>query len=239
MPALDKTNGEESGSATSIRQLELELAIVLEEAREDLYAADVVGIFEGMRAGLSELPDWEQLRLAGTALLQLAEVCELRADRLCRDWEEGHNQTGPVLNDEVLEGLVQKTTHIDISALIADPLPRGRKQPGKRQPTDSIIGEVDKTTLLQVLDAIADEAIEKERALQVAHDENVSVWVETIAQWMHAQPVQAISLLELQRSLPMPLIEIWLALLLGGYGLEQRGAFYGGEIWVTSNKFNV
>lgn len=174
MLASDKNTGKEWESAASIRQLELELAVVLEEAREDLYAADVVGIFEGIRAGLAGLPDWEQLRLAGTTLLQLAEVCQLRADRLCRDWQEGHNQAGPVLSDEVLEGLVQKTTHIDISALIADPLPRGRRRSQKRQPTDSIAGEVDKTTLLQVLDTMADEAAEKEWALQVAHDENVS-----------------------------------------------------------------
>jgi hypothetical protein len=57
---------------------------------------------------------------------------------------------------------------------------------------------------------MADEAMRKEQALQVAHEENVSAWVETIATWMNAQPIQTISLLELQRSLPMPLIEIWL-----------------------------
>lgn len=235
MPS-NKSNDDKQASTASVQQLELELAIVLEEAREDLYTADLVGIFEGFVTGLTQLSDQEQLRLAGTALLQLAEVCKLRADCLCRDWEEGHNQAGPVITDGVLEGLVQKTTHIDISALIADPLPRGQKRSQKRQPHDSIVGEVDKVALLQVVDAIADEAIEKERALQVAHDENVSCWVETIAQWMNAQPMQAMSLLELQRSLPMPLVEIWIALLLGGYGLEQQGEFYSNEVWITLNR---
>jgi hypothetical protein len=86
------------------------------------------------------------------------------------------------------------------------------------------------------VDAIADEAAEKEKALQVAHDENVSDWIETIATWIDAQPIQVISLLELQRSLPISLIEIWLALLLGSYKLEQRGAFYSGEVWIVLNR---
>lgn len=61
--------------------------------------------------------------------------------------------------------------------------------------------------------------------LQVAHDENVSAWVETIATWMTQHQSYTVSLLELQRLLPMPLIEIWIALLLSGYELEQRGEF--------------
>jgi hypothetical protein len=52
MPASNKNTGEEAGSAASIQQLELELAIGLEKAREDLYTADVVGIFEGLQVGL-------------------------------------------------------------------------------------------------------------------------------------------------------------------------------------------
>jgi hypothetical protein len=74
------------------------------------------------------------------------------------------------------------------------------------------------------VDAIADEAAEKEKALQVAHEENVSDWIETIATWIDAQPIQAISLLELQRSLPISLIEIWLALLrvTMGWSNEER-----------------
>ncbi|MBW4517990.1 MAG: hypothetical protein KME11_22545 [Timaviella obliquedivisa GSE-PSE-MK23-08B] len=45
---------------------------------------------------------------------------------------------------------------------------------------------------------------------------------------------EAVTLLELQRAIGIPLIQIWLALLLSGYGVEQRGGFYeAGTIWVT------
>jgi hypothetical protein len=50
------------------------------------------------------------------------------------------------------------------------------------QPEDSIAGVVDKAVLLQVLDEITDAATEKQKALEVAHDEDISAWVEAIAQ---------------------------------------------------------
>ena len=38
---------------------------------------------------------------------------------------------------------------------------------------------------------------------------------------------------ELQQQLQMPLIELWIAALLGGFSLEQRGEFYEtAEVWV-------
>jgi hypothetical protein len=41
--------------------------------------------------------------------------------------------------------------------------------------------------------------------------------------------------LELQKAIGMPLVQMWLALLLSGYGVEQRGEFYEVEtIWVEA-----
>ncbi len=48
---------------------------------------------------------------------------------------------------------------------------------------------------------------------------------------------EAVSLIQLQQALGMPLVEVWLGLLLadqGQYLLEQRGDFYDPlEIWLT------
>jgi hypothetical protein len=216
-----------------VDQLEFELTLLIEAAKADLEAADVVEIAKDMVVRLERLSDREQLRIAGTALLQLAEVCELRAARLCGDWEAEQNQVGLMITDELLDGLVQKTTQIDISGLLADPLPRRKKKAEKLHPQDSIAGEVDKSALLQVLDAINEEATQKEEALKVAHDEDVSKWIGAIAEWMTAQQVQTVSLLELKRSIGLPLVEVWLALLLGDYRLESRGRFYdASQIWI-------
>ncbi|OYD86508.1 hypothetical protein CDG77_34790, partial [Nostoc sp. 'Peltigera membranacea cyanobiont' 213] len=45
-----------------------------------------------------------------------------------------------------------------------------------------------------------------------------------------------ISLVKLQRVLQMPMVEVWLGLLLGGFTLEQRGDFYHNQnVWVKSS----
>ena len=72
------------------------------------------------------------------------------------------------------------------------------------------------------------------RAIETAHDEDVSAWAGAIGEGISAMGGEAVLLLELQRSLGIPLIQIWLSLLLSGYGVEQRGGFYeAGTIWVA------
>ena len=40
-------------------------------------------------------------------------------------------------------------------------------------------------------------------------------------------------LMDLQKALKLPIVEIWLGLLLGDFKLEQRGHFYdSSEIWI-------
>ncbi|RCJ36687.1 hypothetical protein A6770_40560 [Nostoc minutum NIES-26] len=68
----------------------------------------------------------------------------------------------------------------------------------------------------------------------LASDEDVQKWKDAIAQYL-TQVQQTISLVELVRALDMPLIEVWLGLLLGGFVIEQRGEFYSkGDIWVVA-----
>jgi hypothetical protein len=70
-------------------------------------------------------------------------------------------------------------------------------------------------------------------ALDAAHTENISEWGAAISvrleEW--GQPV---SLLELQRSVELPLVQVWLGLLLNGFAIEQRGEFYETEqVWIV------
>jgi hypothetical protein len=47
------------------------------------------------------------------------------------------------------------------------------------------------------------------------------------------QGAGAVNWSELEAGLGMPWVELWLGLLLGGFGIEQRGEFYQREtIWV-------
>jgi len=116
-----------------------------------------------------------------------------------------------------------------------------RKSPERQEISEgnSVVGELDQVALLQSLD----EQMHQEpnltegeifnRALALAHDEDVSAWATTIAQWMK-QSSYPVPLLQLQQSIQMPLIQVWLALLLGGYKIEQKGEFYDLDgIWVS------
>jgi hypothetical protein len=105
-------------------------------------------------------------------------------------------------------------------------------------PQGTIVGELDKEALLTALDhQLANhpemtEAEAFEAAIAVAHGEDVTAWVGAIDRVLK-EPEQEQTLLGLQEQLKMPWVEIWLATLLGGYRVEQRGAFYQREtIWV-------
>ena len=69
-------------------------------------------------------------------------------------------------------------------------------------------------------------------AIALAHDENVSEWGATISVWLDEWG-QTVPLLELQRLVEMPLVQVWLGLLLNGFEIEQRGDFYDTEqVWI-------
>ncbi|OUL28588.1 hypothetical protein BV375_17845 [Nostoc sp. 106C] len=68
---------------------------------------------------------------------------------------------------------------------------------------------------------------------KLAGDEDVQEWENAIAYYL-GNIQDEISLPQLQRALKMPLVEVWLGLLLGGFTLEQRGDFYDShKIWVN------
>ena len=70
-------------------------------------------------------------------------------------------------------------------------------------------------------------------AIALAHEENVSQWGAAISDRL-AKCEVSVSLLELQRSTELPLVEVWLGLLLNGFAIEQRGEFYQNEqVWIV------
>ena len=95
---------------------------------------------------------------------------------------------------------------------------------------DSVVGEVDKAAVLALVEELTLEEAKAE-ALAVSHAEDVSAWVAEIAIMQKSVPQR---LTDLQQQLQMPLIEVWIAALLGGFQLEQRGEFYATEdVWIV------
>lgn len=214
-----------------VEQIELDLELAMQQAIADPSSANLHQLLHGLEQLLVGLPQNSQLQVAGTILAQLVEIYASRANRLLEEWEEKHNpvQGEPILTAELLHEVLRQTMTLNLDEILDDPplWQRSSQQP------DSIAGAVDKSNLLEFLTQMESEA--KQDALAVAHDEDISAWVGAIAHWMKENQSQDVSLLELQRSLQIPFIEIWLALLLGGYAIEQRGDFYQIEgVWVKS-----
>ena len=214
----------------SVRQLELNLEVAFEEAAEIPETADVLSLwaqFEGELAGLEQR---DHLRVAGDILVQLAGLCEAKADLLWEDWQDAHNAEGPVMDGDWLQGLTRQTQELDFSDLVQRSYQTGDRLNEDKADEDSVAGAVAKLSLLDMIDALEDADL-KSQALAVSHAENVSDWVKALTDKQVESPQR---LVDIQQQLRMPLIEVWIAALLGGFPLEQRGSFYQTqEVWVS------
>ena len=215
----------------SVRQLELNLEVALEEAAEIPEQADVLSLWSRFEGEIDGLGRRDQLRIAGDFLGQLAGICEAKADVLWEDWQDAHNAEGPVMDGNWLQGLTRQTQELDFSDLVQRSYRATGDRPDENKADeDSVAGIVEKTSVLDMIDALEDTDL-KRQALAVSHAENVSDWVKAIADGQTDAPQR---LVDLQKQLPMPMVEVWIAALLGGFPMEQRGSFYQTqEVWVS------
>ena len=212
----------------SARQLELNLEFALEEAAEMPETVDVLSLWQQFEGELAGLEQRDRLRVAGDILVQLAGLCETKADVLWEDWQDAHNADGPVMGGDWLQGVTRQTQELDFSHLV--------KRSYQTHPNadkadeDSVAGDVDKLSVLEMLDTLEDADL-KSQALAVSHAENVSDWIQALAEQQREGPQR---LVDIQRQLQMPMVEVWIAALLGGFPMEQRGSFYQTqEVWVS------
>ena len=214
----------------SVRQLELNLEFVLEEAAEIPEDVDVLGLWNQFEGDLARLEQRDRLRVAGDILVRLAGLCEAKADLLWEDWEDAHNNDGPVMDGDWLQGVTRQTQEVDFSDLVNRSYHTSSELPNEDKiGEDSIAGEALKMSVLDMIDEL-EEADLKSQALAVSHSENVSDWVEAIASQQIGEPQR---LIDVQRQLKIPMVEVWIGALLGGFLLEQRGSFYQTqEVWV-------
>ena len=93
----------------NVRQLELNLEAVFEEAAEVPEDADVLSIWVQFEDELAGLPQRDHLRVAGDILFRLAELCETKSKLIWEDWQDAHNAEGPVMDSDWLQGLTRQT----------------------------------------------------------------------------------------------------------------------------------
>ena len=226
-----------------IEQLELDLWNALEKARQFPETMDVRSLCDALEHAIVDKPLAEQLRVVAEGIEQLVGVYAERADYLIDGYERRHHPQEPIVDLEGCVELFVQSLQLDVSELME---PEEEVQyPGQRrsrvqEETGSVVAILDQAALLAQLDQRLSEepgmteAEAFNRALTTAHDEDVSAWAGAIGQGISAMGGEAVLLLELQRAIGMPLVQIWLALLLSGYDVEQRGGFYeAGTIWVA------
>ncbi|WP_250126530.1 hypothetical protein [Chroococcidiopsis sp. CCMEE 29] len=226
------------------QQLELDLWQELEQAAAVPQLADLKQLCTLLEQAIAQLPQSQQLAAAGDAIGQIAQIYARRSQWLISTWEEAHAEadtTLPVLSVEDLDAWVRQTMSIELDAFVQQPASKRQRQK-RTQPhlTDSVAGVVEKKTLLEAFDSQIQAADSTN-----THDidssvdlENVSQWIKAISQWMQPHDGEAVSLLQLQQGLEMPLVDVWLGLLLSQkqhYVWEQRGDFYheAGELWLS------
>ena len=213
-----------------MRQLELDLGDAFEDAADMPEEANILELWQQLEIVMAELPWQEQLRMGGEVLAQLAEICEAKSEILWEDWQDANNANGPVMDGDWLRSLTRQTQEIDFSELVRRSDNYSAQQPDDISEDESLVVDVDKKAILALVDELTFEETKK-KALSVAHSEDVSAWIAAISAKRKLAPQR---LIELQKQLRMPLVEVWIAALLGGFQLEQRGGFYETEeIWLS------
>ena len=74
----------------------------IEIAREVPERAKVVVLIEQAEELLSQLSFEQQLRIAGTAITEIAEIYQSKSETLLEDWQQKYNPKEPDFNEELL-----------------------------------------------------------------------------------------------------------------------------------------
>ena len=210
---------------------------MLEELSDAPPTVQLDPVWKCLDTQLHDLPLEQQLETAGLAFNQIAQILRARAALLLQDVLDSNNPDGPVVSTDIFAGLVRTTMRLDLEDLKEPAVSQTFRPHGSHNyPTginadNSVAAVIEKAKVLQMLQEV--ESLEDIRNL--AGNEDVEQWRRAISCYL-AQINTTIRLNELQRALNMPMVEVWLGLLLGGFTLEQRGDFYESQdIWVTGN----
>jgi hypothetical protein len=213
-----------------VRQLELDLWAMLQEAPESVEFPVIWQALDGALDGMGVVA---QLQTAGRAIAQVADIFQVQAGLVFEELEATAAKDGPRMGADAFDRYVRQSMAIDLEQYVEEPeaLPR---QGRLVEAADfySVEESVEKTVLLEVLheEMVRSDAVMQEEALSVAHGEDISAWVEMIRAVLLELP-EGVMLEQLCGMVGLQFIELWLGLLLGGYGLsrvvsQDEEAFY-------------
>jgi hypothetical protein len=191
-------------------------------------------VFKLLDLTLVDLDTRSQLRIAGEAVCQIADLFCDRSNFLFEELHSRAVKGEPIMADDAFDRYVRQSMVVDFEQFIEPLQSLPRKIPEQAKNGNSVVAQIDKEVLIKSLEQESLLSFEEEfeRAISTAHAEDVSDWIEAIAHRI-ARNFSPMRLIDLQSTLPLPIVEIWLGLLLGDFKLEQRGRFYdSSEIWI-------
>jgi hypothetical protein len=210
-----------------VKQLELDLWAMLREASNDPVAAEFLPIWRALDEVLPNLAIVEQLKIAASTIGQVADIFQVQAGVIFEELDATATNDGPLMAADAFDRYVRQSMAIDLEDYLEEPeaLPRAARTPREIEAEFYSVAEsVEKDLLLEVLhdEIVLTEAEAHAEALSVAHGEDISLWIEAIrVQLMAIDGV--IELEQLRSRMNLHFIELWLGLLLGGYGLSRAG----------------
>ncbi len=111
--------------------------------------ANLQALLAQIDRAIAPLDEAEQLQMAGEVVLQLADLCALRAERLMNQWEEADRD--PIVEQGFFSDLVRQTMAVDLTDLMEPVLPRQPRKSRAKPPAlaeGSIVQEMDKAVVL-------------------------------------------------------------------------------------------
>ncbi|PSB62760.1 hypothetical protein C7B79_16675 [Chroococcidiopsis cubana CCALA 043] len=238
-----------------IVQLELDLWQALDVAIESPESADVRSLLLSLDRAMEHSDLAQQLAIGAEGLARIVAVYAARAKSLIGEWESQYNPTEPVVDVDECADLFVQSLHLDLSDLIEPPetvqYPQNRQPPTAIATNNSLVGQVDKLAVLAMVGQLEAEdnstrsdAEQKDFIVALAHTEDFSLWKRAIADCFVNTSQKCLPLIEIVQQVQYPatlekdlgdlLVKTWLAVLLGGFGLEQREDFYETTgIWVS------
>ena len=218
----------------SYKQLELDLWGDLKTALTQPESADMKLLWHSLEDAIAHQDTNGQLLVAGDAIAQIVEVYVKRAKSILDSLEMNDDSSkGPVLDEDFLSGLMRQSMSLDLSGLMEEFTFDVESSPALVGSVVSVIDRKEAKAIARKARAAMRKALK-----ELAEQENIPKWQQAIAQWINQHQGKKVSLLQLQQSLGMPLVEVWLGLLHSPtpYQWEGQGEFYwdARDFWISN-----
>jgi hypothetical protein len=204
----------------------------LDLATTNSVGADFLGLLTEVDESIEQLLPADRLSAAGEAIRRLGEIYAYRsAEQLSEIEYLFHPEQEPTLPLDAFDRYVRQSMMVDLEQFIEVPeLPEYEREYNltvvREQSKAEILAEIGESEEI-------DPEVAYQQAIGLAHDEDVSAWGAAISVRLDEWDDASVPFLELQRSIEMPLVQVWLGLLLNGFKIEQRGEFYETEqVWI-------